>query len=136
MIKSLEPYSRSILRIIAGFIQIEYGLYHLIGVPAPPGGPRPPAAIGSLLWYAGLFDSIGGALIILGLLTVPVAFILCGEMAVAFFISHVPRGSILPFTNGGVPAVLLCFIYLYLVTAGSGPWSLDRLIRRHRVATQ
>jgi putative oxidoreductase len=89
-----------------------------------------------LFWNAGLFDSIGGALIILGLLTVPVAFILCGEMAVAFFISHVPRGSILPFTNGGVPAVLLCFIYLYLFTAGGGPWSLDQLIHGRHEARQ
>lgn len=136
VIKSLEPYSRSILRIIAGFVQIEYGFNHLFGTPAPPGGPHPPAAVGTLLWYAGLFDSIGGALIILGLLTVPVAFILCGEMAVAFFLSHVPRGSILPFTNGGVPAVLLCFIYLYLFTAGGGPWSLDHLTRKRRQATQ
>ena len=136
MIKSLEPYTRSILRIMAGLIQIEYGLNHLFAVPVGPGGPRPAAEIGTLLWYAGMFDTIGGTLMILGLLTGPVALILCGEMAYAFFFSHVPRGSILPFSNGGVPAVLLCFIYLYLVTVDVGPWSLDRWIAKRREATE
>jgi putative oxidoreductase len=136
VIKSLEPYTRSILRIMAGFIQIEYGFNHLFAVPVGPGGPRPAAGIGTLLWYAGLLDTIGGALMILGLLTAPVAFILCGEMAYAFFFSHVPRGSILPFTNGGVPAVLLCFIYLHVITADGGPWSLDRWIAKWHQATQ
>jgi putative oxidoreductase len=134
VIKSLQRYALSTLRIMAGFIQIEYGLNHLIAIPVGPAGPLPAARTGTLLWYAGLFDTIGGTLIILGLLTAPVAFLLCGEMAYAFLFSHVPRGSILPFSNGGVPAVLLCFIYLYLVTAGGGPWSLDQWIaKRQRV---
>ena len=136
MIKSFQPYAHSTLRIMAGFVHIQYGLNHLIGVPSGPGGPRPPADFGSLIWYAGVFDFLGGALLILGLLTVPAAFILCGEMAFAFFFSHVPRGSILPYSNGGVPAVLLCFIYLYMFTAGGGPWSLDQWIVKRRHSRQ
>jgi putative oxidoreductase len=78
---------------------------------------------------AALLETFGGALMLLGLFTVPVAFILCGEMAVAFFKQHFPRGF-WPITNGGELAVLYCFIFLYLTAAGPGPLSLDRLIRR------
>jgi putative oxidoreductase len=83
----------------------------------------------SELWVAGVLEAFGGALVILGLLTRPVAFLLCGEMAVAYFQMHAPRGF-WPIHNGGEPAVLYCFIFLYLFAAGAGPISLDRLVRR------
>jgi len=90
-------------------------------------GAKPPFL--SLLWTAGALETVGGALIILGLFTTPVAFILCGEMAVAYFIRHFPRGHV-PLTNGGEPAVLYCFLFFYLFTAGPGALSLDNLLRK------
>jgi putative oxidoreductase len=90
-------------------------------------GAKPPLL--SLLWTAGALETVGGALIILGLFTTPVAFILCGEMAVAYFIRHLPRGHV-PLTNGGEPAVLYCFFFFYLFTAGPGALSLDNLLRK------
>jgi len=79
----------------------------------------------TLPWFAGVLELVGGLLIILGLFARPVAFILCGQMATAYFMAHAPR-SFWPIANGGELAVLYCFIYLYLFTAGPGPWSVDR----------
>ncbi len=81
----------------------------------------------TIFWFAAVLEGIGGSLLILGLFTRPVAFILCGEMAVAYFRAHAPRGF-WPVTNGGELAVLYCFLFLYLATAGGGPVSIDRLI--------
>jgi putative oxidoreductase len=83
----------------------------------------------SLSWTAGALELVGGALLALGLFTRPVAFILCGEMAFAYFLSHAPRGFF-PVLNGGDAAILYCFVFLYLAFAGGGPWSLDRIIWR------
>lgn len=80
----------------------------------------------SLFWWAGLIEMVGALLFGLGLFTRPVAFLLCGEMAVAYFMQHAPKGF-WPLTNGGEYAVLYCFVFLYYVTAGAGAWSLDRL---------
>jgi putative oxidoreductase len=93
------------------------------------GGKGAAAQFASLPWVAGALECAGGLLILLGLFTVPVAFLLCGEMAVAYFMSHAPRGF-WPIRNGGELAVLYCFIFLYLVVAGPGSWSLDVLVRR------
>jgi putative oxidoreductase len=84
---------------------------------------------GSLPWFAGGLEMIGGLLIILGLFTSPVAFILCGEMAVAYFKVHFPHGFI-PLRNGGELAAVYCFVFLYLCIAGAGPLSLDSLVRK------
>ncbi len=83
----------------------------------------------SLMWFAGVLECFGGLLIILGLFTRPVAFLLCGEMAVAYFKQHVVRG-LWPIANGGELAVIYCFVFLYLVYAGAGPLSLDRTVRK------
>lgn len=124
---SWEPYARSILRIVAGFTFSLHGAQKLLGAFGGMGkGATAPAL--SLTWVAGVLELGGGILILLGLLTVPVAFILCGEMAVAYFRSHFPRGF-WPIRNGGELAVLYCFIYLYFFAAGPGPLSLDALIR-------
>jgi putative oxidoreductase len=93
------------------------------------GGKGATAPFGSLPWVAGGLETIGGLLIILGLFTSPVAFILCGEMAVAYFRAHFPHGFN-PLLNHGELAVLYCFIYLYLWFAGAGPLSLDCLVRK------
>jgi len=128
-VRAFEGYARSILRIIAGLLFSMHGLQKLVGAFGGMGGKGATAAFPSLLWWAGGLEVVGGLLIVAGLFTVPVAFVLCGEMAVAYFRSHAPHG-LWPIRNGGELAILYCFIYLYLFTAGPGPLSLDRLVRR------
>ena len=128
-ISGFQPYARSILRIIAGLTFSMHGYQKLLGAFGGMGGHGAKAPLYSLPWTAGLIESIGGGLIILGLFTTPVAFILCGEMAVAYFRQHFPHGF-LPIVNGGELAVLYCFIYFYLFTAGPGNLSLDHVLRK------
>ncbi|MCL5005313.1 MAG: DoxX family protein [Acidobacteria bacterium] len=126
-IPSVEPWVRSLLRIVVGFTFSLHGLQKLFGMFGGIGGHRVPFF--SLLGLAGVLETIGGPLILLGLFTMPVAFILSGEMAVAYFIQHYPRGF-LPISNGGELAVLYCFIFFYLFSAGPGPASLDHWVRK------
>jgi putative oxidoreductase len=120
----------SILRIVAGLVFLSVGTMKLLGFPPPPPG-MPPFALTSMLGISAILDTFGGLLILLGLLTRPVAFVLAGEMAVAYFSGHFPH-SFWPTTNMGIPAILYCFIYLYLVFAGAGPWSVDAMIARSK----
>ena len=129
MLKSLEPRALSVLRIIAGFTFSLHGFQKLFGAFGGLGGQGGTAPFGSLLWTAAVLECFGGLLILLGLFTRPVAFLLCGEMAVAYFRSHAPQGF-WPILNRGELAVLYCFIFLYLSIAGGGAVSLDRLIRK------
>ena len=128
-ISGFQAYAVSVLRIVAGFTLFCHGLQKLIGAFGGLGGHGATARLTSLLGIAGVLETIGGSLILVGLLTRPSAFILCGEMAVAYFRQHAPRGR-WPIANGGELAVLYCFIFLFLITAGAGPWSLDRVIRK------
>ncbi len=123
-----EPHARSLLRIIAGFTFSLHGFQKLFGMFGGMGGKGAAATVFSQMWVAGALEAVGGLLLILGLFTRPVAFLLCGEMAVAYFKSHFPRGF-WPIRNGGELAVLYCFLFLYLLTAGPGPWSFDRIFR-------
>lgn len=125
-IASYEPYARFLLRLVAGFTFSLHGWQKLFGAFGGMGGKGAHAVFFSRMWVAGGLETFGGLLIVLGLCTRPVAFVLCGEMAVAYFTSHAPRGF-WPIRNGGELAVLYCFFYLYLMIAGPGPWSLDRL---------
>ena len=128
-----EPFpSRmlSLLRIIAGLIYTTSGTMILFGYPKSP-VPMPPLVLLSQVGIGGLLEFIGGILIILGLFTRPTAFILAGEMAVAYFQFHAPQ-SFFPTVNNGVAAVLFCFIFLYLWAAGGGAWSIDAAIARRR----
>ena len=120
------PMVLSILRIVAALLFIEHGLMKIFGFPAPmPGsGPLPP-----LIMAAGWIEIIFGGLLALGLFTRPVAFILSGEMAVAYFMAHAPHG-LYPVVNMGELAVLYCFLFFYFVFVGGGPWSVDALIKR------
>ena len=120
-----EPRVLSIVRIMVGLLFMEHGTAKLLGFPTAAMAP----AMFSLLWFAGVIEMVGGALVALGLFTRPVAFLLSGEMAIAYFRAHAPR-SFFPFLNGGDLAVLYCFIFLYLAVAGGGSWSLDQLIWR------
>lgn len=128
-IRSLEPIARSVLRLVTGFMFSFHGMQKLFGLFGGMGGHGARASFLSLLWVAGFLEIFGGLLILVGLFTVPVAFILCGEMAVAYFRAHFPMGF-LPIMNRGELAVLYCFIYLYLCIAGPGPLSVDHLVRK------
>jgi len=119
----------SILRIVAGVVFITAGTMKVFGFPPPPPNTMPPFDPMTQLGIGGLLEVIGGSMIVLGLLTRPVSFILAGEMAVAYFQFHFPQ-SFFPTVNQGVPAVLHCFIFLYFVFAGGGEWSIDAAIAR------
>jgi len=123
-----EPYALSLLRIVAGFTFSLHGFQKLFGAFGGMGRGAS-AHITSLLGIAGILETVGGILILAGLFTRPVALVLCGQMAFAYFTRHAPRGS-WPIANGGELAALYCFIFLLFTFAGAGPWSLDRVIRK------
>jgi putative oxidoreductase len=122
-----EPVVLSIFRIITGLLLFQYGVAKLLKFPPLPMFEK--VELLSLYGVAGSFELICGGLLILGLFTRCVAFVLCGEMAFAYFIGHFPRGFI-PLLNNGSLAIMLCFSCLYLACAGGGPWSLDAVIRK------
>src|SRR4030088_1530197 len=121
------PRALSLLRIVVGLVLLQYGLAKLFGWPPVKMFEDLPWL--SLFGVAGMFELFGGTLLILGLFTRPVAFILSGEMAAAYFIEHFPRGFF-PILSEGDLAVSLCFTFLYFSFAGGGPWSLDAVIRK------
>jgi putative oxidoreductase len=120
------PRVLSILRIVVGLVLLQYGLAKLFGWPAVK--MFQDLQLFSLFGIAGMFELVGGTLLILGLFTRPAAFILSGEMAAAYFIEHFPH-SFFPIQSEGDLAVTLCFTFLYLSFAGGGPWSLDAFLR-------
>ena len=126
---SAAPYVRSIVRIAVALLFLEHGLSRLFGWPSPL--PTPPAM--TMYWFAGAIELVGGFLVLLGLFTRPAAFVMSGEMAFAYFISHAPR-NFFPILNGGDGAILYCFIFLYFAFAGPGPWSLDAMWRKRTSA--
>jgi putative oxidoreductase len=129
--QSWSPRLLSILRIIAALLFMEHGLMKLFHFPIPqPGAPDP---LPPLMMVAALLEVVGGGLLALGLFTRPVAFILAGEMAVAYFMAHASK-SFWPAVNGGDAAILFCFVFLYLSAAGPGPWSVDAIRARKRLA--
>jgi putative oxidoreductase len=129
--RSWAPYFLSILRIIVGFLFTQVGTAKIFAFPAavmPDGGTAP---LASQAGVAGLLEAFGGPLILIGLFTRPVAFLLSGEMAFAYFIGHAPQGF-WPVLNGGALAICYCFTFLYFSAAGAGPWSVDRMIASKR----
>jgi putative oxidoreductase len=123
-----SPRTLSVLRIVTAFLFMPHGAQKLLGFLAPQHTILPP--VFSLLGLAGMLEFFGGLFILLGLFTRPVAFILSGEMAVAYFMVHAPKGF-WPLGNGGDLAAIFCFVFLYLAIAGGGAWSVDRLWRRN-----
>jgi putative oxidoreductase len=111
-----------LLRVVAALLFLEHGTQKVLGFPA---GSNPQPALFSLFGFAGLLELVGGLLLLLGLLTRPVAFILAGEMAFAYFLGHAPR-AFFPVSNGGDASILYCFVFLYFVFSGPGAWSIDR----------
>jgi len=124
-----SPYLLSLLRIVAALLFFEHGTQKLFGYP--PGQPYTGFPNFSMLGIAGMLETVGGPLLLLGLFTRPVSFILCGEMAVAYFRAHLPR-SFFPILNLGEITVMLCFVFLYLSAAGGGPLSLDEVLRKKK----
>lgn len=125
---SLAPALLSVLRIVAAFLFLQAGTMKLFGWPVPmPDGST--ASLTTQVGIGGLLESLGGLLLVVGLFTRPVAFVLSGEMAVAYFQFHAPQGF-WPIVNQGQQAVLYCFIWLYFSAAGAGSWSLDALRKK------
>jgi putative oxidoreductase len=120
---SAAPYLHSLLRIVAGLLFLEHGTGKIIGFPA--GLPFLDKMPTPLLYFTGVMELIGGVLIVIGLFTRPVAFVLSGFMAAAYFMAHFPQ-NFFPAINFGEPAILFCFVFLYLAAAGAGPISVDR----------
>ncbi|MGF1474156.1 MAG: DoxX family protein [Geminicoccaceae bacterium] len=116
------PWMLSVLRIVTALIFFEHGTQKLLNFPPTESGPP----VMSLPWIAGVFELIGGALLIVGLFTRPVAFLLSGLMAVAYWMVHAPQ-SFYPIENGGDAAILYCFVFLFILFAGPGPLSVDAL---------
>jgi putative oxidoreductase len=127
---SWGPFLLSVLRIMSAFMLIPAGTMKLFAFPvAMPDGAT--ATVMSQIWIGGVLEVFGGALLLFGLFTRPVAFILSGMLAVAYWQFHAPNGF-WPTINGGVPAALYCFVLLYISAAGAGPWSLDAMrVKNH-----
>ena len=127
------PQLLSILRIVSAFLFMQFGTAKWFAFPAAiiPGGGTAP--LGSLVWFASVLEVVGGGLLLLGLFTRPVAFILAGEMAFAYFLGHAPNGF-WPILNHGEAAVLFCFVWFFIAAAGPGPVSLDAARARSRTA--
>jgi len=120
--------AKSVLRIVAGFLFMSHGMQKLLGFPAPA---THPFQLLTLSGFAGVLELFGGILLLIGLFTRPVAFILSGEMAFAYFIAHAPH-NFWPLINRGELAVLYCFVFSYFAVAGGGAWSLDNGLRNRR----
>jgi putative oxidoreductase len=128
--QSWAPHLRSLLRIMAAIMFIQVGTMKLFGFPiGMPGGKV--AVFPTEIWFAGFLEVVGGFFILIGLCTRPVAFVLAGEMAIAYFQAHAPK-SIWTVENGGASAVLYCFIFLYFSAAGAGEWSLDEYFKKRK----
>lgn len=128
---TLQPKILSVLRFASACTFMLAGTTKLFAFPSgiPPHGDTVPLI--SELGLASVLETFGGALLVLGMFTRPVAFLLSGEMAVAYFQYHAPN-NIWPVLNGGVPALLYCFLWLYVSSAGAGPWSVDAIRERHK----
>lgn len=123
----LQPHLLSLLRIVSSLVLFSFGTQKILLFPAAASVPP----VGSLSWVAGLIELTLGFLVLIGFQTRIAAFVLSGLMAFAYFIGHASK-SFFPAQNGGVAAILFCFVFLYLVAAGAGPFSIDNLLKRGR----
>lgn len=131
-IDTWTPRALSMLRIVSAFLFMSHGLQKILGLPVP----RPtPIDLFSLSGFAGMLELFGGALLLIGLFTRPVAFLLSGEMAFAYFLAHAPQGF-WPLLNRGELSALYSFVFLFMAVAGAGPWSLDRWWHERKTAVR
>ena len=121
------PQLLSVMRFIVGFTFLAHGTQKLFAFPPPATAEEPM----TFMWFGGVLEFVGGVLLMVGLFTRPVAFILSGMMAVAYFMAHAGQGF-WPVVNKGELAVVYCFVFLYLSAAGGGPWSVDAILSRRR----
>lgn len=128
MLNFWSPRVQSLLRIVAAFLFIQHGTQKMFGFPA---AQHAPFELFSLMGAAGTLEVVGGVLLLIGLFTRPVAFILSGQMAFAYFMAHAPQ-SFWPLLNGGELAVQWCFLFLFFAVAGGGVWSLDQYLSKKR----
>jgi putative oxidoreductase len=124
-----QPHLLSLLRVVSSLVLFSYGTQKILHFPAAERVPD----VGSMSWIAGLLELTLGFLVLVGFKTRAAAFVLSGLMAFAYFIGHASKGFY-PAQNGGVAAILFCFVFLYLVAAGGGPFSIDELIKRKQAA--
>jgi len=127
---SYAPIALSVLRIVAALLFAEHGTQKLFDFPIPAQGGTPD--VGTLMWFAGVLEIGGGLLLLIGLFTRPVAFLLSGMMAIAYWSSHFTAAAPWPAGNGGDAAILFCFVFLYLVFAGPGSIAVDAWFNRRR----
>ncbi len=120
----------SVLRIMSGLLLLQHGTTKYLNFPEGPMNNASPMTMGG---FAGLLELVGGVLLVIGLFTRPVAFVLSGLMAAAYFIAHAPQGFF-PILNGGELAALYCFVFLYIAAAGGGAWSVDSARGEHGAA--
>ena len=127
------PRAQALLRIVTAYLYLTHGASKLLGVPHVANFDN--LRLFSLMGLAGILELVGGVLLLIGLFTRPVAFVLCGEMAVAYFMAHGSQGNVLvPMLNRGELAVLYCFVFLFFAAAGAGAWSVDGMRRRRTAA--
>ena len=124
-LNTLQPKVLSVLRIVAGLTFLSYGTQKILNFPAA----SYEVGFFTMPWFAGIIELAAGALIMIGLFTRPAAFLASGLMAAAYFIAHAPQ-DFFPSNNGGTAAILFCFIFLYLVFSGAGPWSVDAKMKK------
>lgn len=118
----------SVLRVMSALLFMEHGTAKLLQFPPTEAFAQAPET-GTLIWIAGVLELVGGALLALGLFTRPVAFVLSGQMAAAYFMAHAPQ-AFYPLQNGGESAILFCFVFLYIAAVGGGPWAVDRMLAK------
>ncbi|KLR77919.1 hypothetical protein M717_01640 [Neisseria gonorrhoeae SK33414] len=124
----IQPVLLSVLRIVTAYLFLLHGTSKIFAFPIEMGSGSP----GGLLLLAGILEIVGGILLVLGLFARPAAFVLSGQMAVAYFMAHASENALFPIANGGESAVLFCFVFLYIAAAGGGAWSLDRLFFKRK----
>ena len=124
----IQPVLLSVLRIVTAYLFLLHGTSKFFAFPIEMGSGSPEG----LMLVAGILEIVGGILLVLGLFTRPAAFVLSGQMAVAYFMAHASGNTLFPIANGGESAVLFCFVFLYIAVAGGGAWSLDRLFFKRK----
>lgn len=124
----IQPVLLSVLRIVTAYLFLLHGTAKFFAFPIEMGSGSP----GGLMLLAGILEVVGGILLVLGLFARPAAFVLSGQMAVAYFMAHASGNTLFPIANGGESAVLFCFVFFYIAAAGGGAWSLDRLFFKRK----
>ena len=124
----IQPVLLSVLRIVTAYLFLLHGTSKFFAFPIEMGSGSPEG----LMLLAGILEVVGGILLVLGLFRRPAAFVLSGQMAVAYFMAHASGNTLFPIANGGESAVLFCFVFLYIAAAGGGAWSLDRLFFKRK----